>query len=90
MVGLFHVAAVDGKDDVALPHAGPVSGTVVVHVVDVSNHFDLLLLFVVDTVALEGEAIGAIPFLYDDGASSPVLLGLSDRHTVRLHPLQDL
>lgn len=69
VVGLVHVGAVDVQYHVPFPHPGLVGRTLVVHKVHVGYHLHLVVLFVVDSVALQREAVTAVLPLHYDRAS---------------------
>lgn len=68
----------------------PVGWTVIIHVIDIRDHFDFLLLLIVDPVALDGEPETAVLFLHDYGAPSSIFLRLGHDHFVRLDSFQYL
>lgn len=90
MVGFFHVGAVDGEDHVAFAHTSTISRSVVIHVINVRDHFDFLLLLVMDAVALQRETKRAV-FLFDDyGATPAVFFRFRHCYAIGLNALQDL
>lgn len=90
VIGLFHVAAVDGQDDIALAHSRPVGRTAILHIVDVGDHLQLLVALVVDAIALQGESIRVVLLLHDYRASPSILVRLGGQEALRLVAPQDV
>lgn len=68
MFGLLHVRTVDRQNDITFAHATFVCRPAVLDVINVGYHFDFVLFFVVDAIALQGETVRAVLLFDDDGA----------------------